>query len=134
MVRPNYKRCKTRWSSAGNAWGAKDALVPAGDAGSGSLSSQLFLTEKGSRIAEGTLRRRPCGRVGEGRSKKADAKPHDLGRAFGTRYLREDPGQPVEPAELTGHSDLSRVGKYAPSDAERARAGVARPWTPLCGK
>jgi hypothetical protein len=32
----------------------------------------------------------------------------------------------VELAELMGHSNLSRIRKYALSDAERARAGVAK--------
>lgn len=49
-----------------------------------------------------------------------------LGRTFGTWYLQENPGQLIELAELMGHSNLSQVRKYALSDAERARAGVAK--------
>ncbi len=86
----------------------------------------LFITEKGSRITEGTLRRRLYGWVRESRLKKADIKPHDLRRTFGTWYLQENPGQLIELAELMGHSNLSQVRKYALSDAERARAGVAK--------
>jgi integrase/recombinase XerD len=86
----------------------------------------LFVTEKGSRITEGTLRRRLYGWVRESRLKKANIKPHDLRRTFGTWYLQENPGQLVELAELMGHSNLSQVRKYALSDAERARAGVAK--------
>ncbi len=86
----------------------------------------LFITEKGSRITEGTLRRRLYGWVRESRLKKADVKPHDLRRTFGTWYLQENPGQLIELAELMGHSDLSQVRKYALSDAERARAGVGK--------
>jgi hypothetical protein len=40
--------------------------------------------------------------------------------------LQENPGQLIELAELMGHWNLSRVRKYALSDAERARAGVAK--------
>jgi len=47
-------------------------------------------------------------------------------RTFGTWYLQENPGQLIELAELMGHSNLSQVRKYALSDAERARAGVAK--------
>ena len=86
----------------------------------------LFITEKGTRITEGTLRRRLYGWVRESRLKKADIKPHDLRRTFGTWYLQENTGQLIELAELMGHSNLSQVRKYALSDAERARAGVAK--------
>jgi integrase len=86
----------------------------------------LFITEKGRRITEGTLRRRLYGWVRESRLKKANVKPHDLRRTFGTWYLQENPGQLIELAELMGHSNLSQVRKYALSDAERARAGVAK--------
>ena len=86
----------------------------------------LFITEKGTRITEGTLRRRLYGWVRESRLKKADIKPHDLRRTFGTWYLQENPGQLIELAELMGHSNLSQVRKYALSDAERARAGLAK--------
>lgn len=86
----------------------------------------LFITEKGQRITEGSLRRRLYGWVRESHLKKADIKPHDLRRTFGTWYLQENPGQLIELAELMGHSDLSQVRKYALSDAERARAGVGK--------
>ena len=100
----------------------RDSLVPAGEA----TDSHLFVTEKGSRVTEGTLRRRLYGWIRESRLKKADLKPHDLRRTFGTWYLQENPGQLIELAELMGHSNLSQVRKYALSDAERARAGVAK--------
>lgn len=103
----------------------RDMLVPASEATDAPLP-HLFLTEKGSRITEGTLRRRLYGWVRESRLKKADVKPHDLRRTFGTWYLQENPGQLIELAELMGHSNLSQVRKYALSDAERARAGVAK--------
>ncbi len=102
---------------------AKDVLVPAD---TGSPLPHLFVTEKGTRITEGTLRRRLYSWVRESRIKKADVKPHDLRRTFGTWYLQENPGQLIELAELMGHSNLSQVRKYALSDAERARAGVAK--------
>ena len=101
-------------------------LVPAGDPASGSPLPHLFITEKGSRVTEGTLRRRLYGWVKEARLKKAEVKPHDLRRTFGTWYLQENPGQLIELADLMGHSNLSQVRKYALSDAERARAGVAK--------
>ncbi len=104
---------------------ARDALVPAGVDSAPPLPN-LFVTEKGSRVTEGTLRRRLYGWVRESRLKKADVKPHDLRRTFGTWYLQENPGQLIELAELMGHSNLSQVRKYALSDAERARAGVAK--------
>ena len=86
----------------------------------------LFITERGQRITEGSLRRRLYGWARESHLKKADIKPHDLRRTFGTWYLQENPGQLIELAELMGHSDLSQVRKYALSDAERARAGVGK--------
>jgi integrase/recombinase XerD len=101
----------------------RDVLVPADVE---APLPHLFVTEKGSRITEGTLRRRLYGWVRESRLKKADIKPHDLRRTFGTWYLQENPGQLVELAELMGHANLSQVRKYALSDAERARAGVAK--------
>ena len=104
---------------------ARDTLIPAGAPGDSPLP-HLFVTEKGTRITEGTLRRRLYGWVREARLKKADVKPHDLRRTFGTWYLQENPGQLIELAELMGHSNLSQVRKYALSDAERARAGVAK--------
>jgi hypothetical protein len=47
-------------------------------------------------------------------------------RTFGTWYLQANPGHVRELAELMGHSDLSQVMKYALSDEQRARAGVAK--------
>ncbi len=107
----------------------RNTLASAGERRSYDAESPLlylFVTEKGSRITEGSLRRRLYGWVRESRLKKADIKPHDLRRTFGTWYLQENPGQLVELAELMGHSDLSQVRKYALSDAERARAGVGK--------
>jgi integrase len=75
---------------------------------------------------EGTLRRRLHAWVRESRPKKADLEPHDLGRTFGTWHLQENPGQLIELAELMGRSNPSQARKYALSDAERARAGVAK--------
>ncbi len=86
-----------------------------------------FVTEKGTHVTEGTLRLRLYSWVRESRIKNADVKPHDLRRTFGTRYLQEKVGRLIELAELVGHANLSRVRKYALSDAERARAGVSRP-------
>lgn len=103
--------------------GHRDALVPAEV---DSLLPHLLITEKGTRITEGTLRRRLYLWVRESRLKKSEVKPHDLRRTFGTWYLQENPGQLVELAELMGHSNLSQVRKYALSDEERARAGVAK--------
>ncbi len=88
--------------------------------------SHLFLNDKGSRVTENTLRRRLYKWVRQSSIKKADIKPHDLRRTFGTWYLQDNPGQVRELAELMGHSDLSQVMKYALSDEQRARAGVAR--------
>ncbi len=113
---PRLKRSLRRYLKA------RDTLVPAG---ASSPPPHLLITEKGRRITEGTLRRRLYGWVRESRLKKADVKPHDLRRTFGTWYLQENPGQLIELAELMGHSNLSQVRKYALSDAERARAGVA---------
>lgn len=103
----------------------RDTLVPA-SAPANSPLGHLFVTEKGPRITEGTLRRRLYVWVREVRLKKADVKPHDLRRTFGTWYLQENPDQLIELAELMGHANLSQVRKYALSDAERSRAGVSR--------
>jgi integrase/recombinase XerD len=86
----------------------------------------LFLSEKGSRVTENTLRRRLYSWVRKSGIKKADIKPHDLRRTFGTWFLQANPGHVRELAELMGHSDLSQVMKYALSDEQRARAGVAK--------
>lgn len=86
----------------------------------------LFLNDKGDRVTENTLRRRLYKWVRQSSIKKHDLKPHDLRRTFGTWFLQDNPGHVRELAELMGHSDLSQVMKYALSDAERARSGVAR--------
>ena len=100
----------------------RDELIQAGEV----PPSYLFLNEKGGRVTENTLRRRLYKWVRQSTIKKAEIKPHDLRRTFGTWYLQENPGQVRELAELMGHSDLSQVMKYALSDEKRARAGVAR--------
>ncbi|MGI9049705.1 MAG: tyrosine-type recombinase/integrase, partial [Rubrobacteraceae bacterium] len=100
----------------------REELVPAGVA----PAPHLFLNDKGRRVTENTLRRRLYKWVRHSSIKKAEIKPHDLRRTFGTWYLQENPGQVRELAELMGHSDLSQVMKYALSDEKRARAGVAR--------
>jgi site-specific recombinase XerD len=88
--------------------------------------THLFLNEKGLRVTENTLRRRLYSWVRKSGIKKQDVKPHDLRRTFGTWYLQANPGHVRELAELMGHSDLSQVMKYALSDEQRARAGVAK--------
>ena len=88
--------------------------------------THLFLSEKGTRVSENTLRRRLYSWVRKSGIKKQDVKPHDLRRTFGTWFLQANPGHVRELAELMGHSDLSQVMKYALSDEQRARAGVAR--------
>ena len=100
----------------------RDDLVPPGD----TSLPYLFLNEKGERVTENTLRRRLYKWVRKSGIKKQDLKPHDLRRTFGTWYLQANPAHVRELAELMGHSDLSQVMKYALSDEERARAGVAR--------
>ena len=102
--------------------GLREGLVPVG----GSPPTHLFLNDKGASVTENTLRRRLYKWVRSSSIKKAEIKPHDLRRTFGTWYLQDNPGQVRELAELMGHSDLSQVMKYALSDEERARAGVAR--------
>jgi integrase len=84
------------------------------------------LNEKGERVTENTLRRRLYSWVRKSGIKKAEIKPHDLRRTFGTWFLQANPGHVRELAELMGHSDLSQVMKYALSDEQRARAGVAK--------
>jgi integrase/recombinase XerD len=100
----------------------RDELVPPEE---GPLP-HLFLNEKGTRVTENTLRRRLYSWVRKSGIKKQDVKPHDLRRTFGTWFLQANPGHVRELAELMGHSDLSQVMKYALSDEQRARAGVAR--------
>jgi integrase/recombinase XerD len=113
---PKLKRSLRRYLKV------RDELVPAGAA----PPPHLFLSEKGERVTENTLRRRLYSWVRKSGIKKADIKPHDLRRAFGTWFLQANPGHVRELAELMGHSDLSQVMKYALSDEERARAGIAR--------
>lgn len=86
----------------------------------------LFLNNRGQRVSENTVRRNLYKYVRKSSLRKTEIHPHDLRRTFATWYLQENPGQHRELAELMGHSDLSQVMKYALSDAERARAGVAR--------
>ncbi len=100
----------------------RDQLVPAGK----TPPPYLFLSEKGERVTENTLRRRLYSWVRKSGIKKQDVKPHDLRRTFGTWFLQANPGHVRELAELMGHSDLSQVMKYALSDEQRARAGVAK--------
>ena len=107
--------------------GVRDELLAAGNSPVGqSPTPHLFLNEKGKRVTENTLRRRLYKWVRQSTIKKADIKPHDLRRTFGTWYLQENPGEVRELAELMGHSDLSQVMKYALSDEKRARAGITR--------
>ena len=95
--------------------------------GAPTLVLAFSLSEKGERVTENTLRRRLYySWVRKSGIKKADIKPHDLRRTFGTWYLQANPGHVRELAELMGHSDLSQVMKYALSDEQRARAGVGR--------
>jgi len=100
----------------------RDDLVPTGE----TLPPHLYLNEKGERVTENTLRRRLYSWVRKSGIKKAEIKPHDLRRTFGTWFLQANPGHVRELAELMGHSDLSQVMKYALSDEQRARAGVAK--------
>lgn len=86
----------------------------------------LFLNNRGGRISENTVRRNLYNYVRKSRLRKTDVHPHDLRRTFATWYLQENPTHHRELAELMGHSDLSQVMKYALSDSERARAGVAK--------
>ena len=72
------------------------------------------------------MRRNLYGYVRKSKLRKTDIHPHDLRRTFATWYLQENPTHHRELAELMGHSDLSQVMKYALSDSERARAGVAK--------
>ncbi len=114
---PKLKRSLSRYLDA------RDLLAPPGEP----EPPVLLLNERRGRVSQNTLRRRLYKWVRETNlSKKANLKPHDLRRTFGTWYLQDNPGQLRELAELMGHSDLSQVMKYALSDAERARAGVAR--------
>ncbi len=101
---------------------ARNELLSAGE----DRAPHLFLNDKGRKVTENTLRRRLYKWVRQSSIKKVGIKPHDLRRTFGTWYLQENLGQVRELAELMGHSDLSQVMKYALSDEQRARVGVAR--------
>jgi integrase/recombinase XerD len=113
---PKLKRSLKRYLKV------RDDIVPPGK----TPPPHLFLNEKGERVTENTLRRRLYSWVRKSGIKKADIKPHDLRRTFGTWFLQANPGHVRELAELMGHSDLSQVMKYALSDEQRARAGVAK--------
>ena len=115
---PKLKRSLRRYLKV------RGELGPAGGTGQEPPPPHLFLNEKGARVTENTLRRRLYGWVRKSGLKKADVKPHDLRRTFGTWFLQANPGHVRELAELMGHSDLSQVMKYALSDEKRARAGV----------
>ena len=88
--------------------------------------STLFLNNRGNRVSENTVRRNLYKYVRQSKLRKTEIHPHDLRRTFATWYLQDNPTHHRELAELMGHSDLSQVMKYALSDAERARAGVAK--------
>jgi integrase/recombinase XerD len=113
---PKLKRSLKRYLKV------RDDIVPPGK----TPPPHLFLNEKGERVTENTLRRRLYSWVRKSGIKKADIKPHDLRRTFGTWFLQANPGHVRELAELMGHSDLSQVMKYALSDEQRARAGVVK--------
>ena len=113
---PKLKRSLRRYLKV------RDDLVPVGK----TPPTHLFLNAKGERVTENTLRRRLYSWVRKSGLKKANIKPHDLRRTFGTWFLQANPGHVRELAELMGHSDLSQVMKYALSDEQRARAGVAK--------
>ncbi len=113
---PKLKRSLKRYLKV------RDEFVPAGK----TPPPYLFLNENGQRVTENTVRRRLYSWVRRSGIRKQDLKPHDLRRTFGTWFLQANPGHVRELAELMGHSDLSQVMKYALSDEERARAGVAR--------
>src|SRR5918995_1897617 len=100
----------------------REELVPVGD---DAPPPYLFLSEKGERLTENTLRRRLYSWVRKSAIQKQDVKPHDLRRTFGTWFLQANPGHVRELAELMGHSDLSQVMKYALSDEQRAREGIS---------
>ena len=116
---PKLKRSLRRYLKV------REDLVATGEPGE-APPPHLFLNEKGARVTENTLRRRLYGWVRKSGLKKADIKPHDLRRTFGTWFLQANPGHVRELAELMGHSDLSQVMKYALSDERRARAGVGK--------
>ncbi|CAN5751476.1 tyrosine recombinase XerC [soil metagenome] len=86
----------------------------------------LFTNRDGGRLTTNTVWRTLHEYVRKSGLGKADITPHDLRRTFGTWFLQANPDKPRELAYLMGHSDLSQVMKYALSDEERARAGVAK--------
>lgn len=89
-------------------------------------SGYLFVTTSGERISENTARRTLYKYVRQSGISKTGITPHDLRRTFATWYLQDNPGGHAELVKLMGHSDLSQVTKYALSDEERARVGVAK--------
>lgn len=89
-------------------------------------TGNLFVTTTGERISENTARRTLYKYVRQSGISKTSITPHDLRRTFATWYLQDNPGGHAELVKLMGHSDLSQVTKYALSDEERARAGVAK--------
>jgi len=113
---PKLKRSLKRYPKV------RDDLVPVGK----TPLPRLFLNAKGERVTENTLRRRLYSWVRKSGIKKAEIKPHDLRRTFGTWFLQANPGHVRELAELMGHSDLSQVMKYALSDEQRAREGISK--------
>lgn len=88
--------------------------------------ASLFLNNRGARVSENTVRRNLYKYVRQSKLRKTEIHPHDLRRTFATWFLQENPAHHRELAELMGHSDLSQVMKYALSDEQRARAGVAK--------
>lgn len=90
------------------------------------VKGALFTNRYGGRLTTNTVRRTLHKYVRSSGLRKTEITPHDLRRTFGTWFLQENPDKPKELAYLMGHSDLSQVMKYALSDEERARAGVAK--------
>ena len=85
---------------------ARELLAPPGEPD----PLVLLLNERCGRVSQNTLRRRLYKWVREaGLVRKANLKPHDLRRTFGTWYLQDNPGQLRELAELMGHSDCRRL-------------------------
>ena len=120
MVDPKLGRSLKRYLKV------REELVPPAEVPLPGGITHLFLNEKGTRVSENTLRRRLYSWERKSGIKKQDVKPHDLRRTFGTWFLQANPGHVRELAELMGHSDLSQVMKYALSDEQRARAGIAK--------
>ena len=87
----------------------RDDLMPTGE----TPPPHLFLNDKGERVTENSLRRRLYSWVRKSGIKKAEIKPHDLRRTFGTWFLQANPDHVRELAELMGHSDLRLYPKTA---------------------